>query len=130
MSLSLLSRAGPAPAAAPAVTPDVNSSTADDRRRAALQQTTLLPAFVRRALRSRRWRLGEVCASIGRLFRPPALSAADLVPWQQLRPADGAPGRWQSTGAEPQFLAAGYLPAGWLRVRLRMTGETVGRFGV
>src|SRR5262249_24309774 len=52
-----------------------------------------------------------------------------LVPWQQIRPAgNNRPGSWESTGAEPQFLATGFIPPGWLRVRLRLNSETVGRF--
>jgi glycosyltransferase involved in cell wall biosynthesis len=127
MSLSLAPRAGPAPAD----TPDAASSPTEARHRDARLQAAVLEAFAAGVLRSRRWRIGEAVAALGRLFRPPTLSANDLSPWQQLRPADGQPtGRWESTGPQPQFLATGFLPAGWLRVRLRVTSETVGRFGL
>ncbi len=121
MSPSLLPPADPAPAATPAAT--------DDLRRDA-RQSAVSYAHAGRVPRSRRGRIGQTFATLGRLLRPPVLTASDLVPWQQLRPAAGGPGRWESTGSEPQFLATGFFPAGWLRVRLRLTSDTVGRFGL
>jgi glycosyltransferase involved in cell wall biosynthesis len=129
MSPSLAPRAARPPGGTPPSTPDTAASSTEERLRVALQQSAVLDAFAGRVLRSRRWRFGELFAALGRLFCPPTLSAKDLVAWQQLRPAgDNRPVRWESTGTEPQFLATGFIPAGWLRVRLRLNSESVGRF--
>lgn len=94
-----------------------------------LQQTAVQSAFIQSVLRSRRWRIGEALAQIGRLFRAPAFTTENLTPWQHLE-ADGGLGRWRATGSAPRFLALGYLPSGWLRIRLTLTSEVVGRLAL
>jgi glycosyltransferase involved in cell wall biosynthesis len=65
------------------------------------------------------------------LVKPPRIGLRELIPSQQLRAgASKALDRWESTGAEPCFMASTSLPAGWLRVRLRMSSETVGLCGI
>jgi glycosyltransferase involved in cell wall biosynthesis len=43
---------------------------------------------------------------------------------------EAPPGTWEATGPDPRFAAIKALPAGWLRIRLRLASDTVGRFGL
>src|SRR5271166_5179002 len=123
MSTSILTLSGTASDAA-TTSSKTTLTSADVQRRAALQQVTVLQAFAGEVLRSRRWRFGGALAGLARLVRLPRLSAANLVPWQQLGSAgEGPAAHWESTGEKPQFLATGFIPAGWLRVRLRLSSE-------
>jgi glycosyltransferase involved in cell wall biosynthesis len=55
----------------------------------------------------------------------------DLVASQQLvNKSAESPGRWEATGTEPCFTAGTYLPAGWLRIRVRLSSDAVGLFGL
>jgi GT2 family glycosyltransferase/SAM-dependent methyltransferase len=59
-------------------------------------------------------------------LRPRGFGAAALIPWKQIEPVLNEPGTWRSCGTDPQFLVPCSLPAGWLRVRLKMTAEVWG----
>ena len=108
--------------------PSATSSRRPRRRPAAEQQADVLAAFARSALGTRRGRAAARLAGLGALLRPARFTADSLQPWQQLEPE--ADGGWRATGPRPQFLASGPLPAGWLRVRLRMSGDAVGRLAL
>jgi len=68
--------------------------------------------------------------ALRRLVRPRGFGLADLMPWNQLDEVPNEPDRWISTGTDPQFLVPCCLPAGWLRIRLKMTSQVQGRFEV
>src|SRR5262249_22750533 len=52
-----------------------------------------------------------------RLVRRRSFGPDDLIPAHQLRRVEGG---WRSTGVEPMFLLPCLLPAGWVRVRMRV----------
>jgi glycosyltransferase involved in cell wall biosynthesis len=122
-SYTTRSPSDPAPRASHAPGPEARAGEA--------LQVALLQAFVAKTLRSQRWRIGEAFSRVTRLFRPTKVTASDLVPVQQLHREPGDLLRnWRAAGSEPQFLATNYIPAGWLRIRLRMASDVVGRFGL
>jgi GT2 family glycosyltransferase len=65
------------------------------------------------------------------MLRPRGFDAAALIPWRHLEPVADAPaGTWRATAADPQFLVPCYLPAGWVRVRLRMTTAVLSQWAL
>jgi GT2 family glycosyltransferase/SAM-dependent methyltransferase len=67
------------------------------------------------------------------LFRPRRYLQADLLPSPQLETAPGGrPGGWVSTGRDALFRVNAGLPAGWVRLRLKIRSELGGlvRFGI
>jgi hypothetical protein len=61
-------------------------------------------------------------------LRPPGCTHCDLIPWRQLQPLPGGDGRaWLALGPDAHFCALCCLPAGWVRIRLRMTAQTHAR---
>src|SRR5262249_23051164 len=88
----------------------------------------VLNAYATALEESATWRLLEPIRSIRRLFRPKGFTAADLLPWRHLEPvAAGPPGTWEAVGDGPQFIVSCPLPAGWVRVRLKMRAPARGR---
>lgn len=52
-----------------------------------------------------------------------------LIPANQIKPAsDGEPGRWESTGTDPQFYMTGSLPDGSVKVTYAASSEKPGHF--
>jgi GT2 family glycosyltransferase len=92
--------------------------------RALQQQQVVLTSLLAATERSWSMRLTAPLRALRRLFRPSGFDAARLIPWQQLEAV--APDTWQATGPDPQFLIPCQLPAGWLRVRLRLSSEVRG----
>lgn len=79
---------------------------------------------------SRSWRMLEPLRALRRLLRPRGFGLPDLMPWNQLDEIPDEPNHWMSTGTDPQFLVPCCLPAGWLRIRLKMTSEIQGRLDI
>jgi len=93
-----------------------------------LQRYVVLHSFVRSLHASRLWRLLEPLRGLRRCLRPRRFGAEALVPWQNLElDPQGPPGSWLATGAGAHFIVPCALPAGWLRVRLKMAGELSGQ---
>src|SRR5207244_385047 len=80
---------------------------------------------------SRLWKFLTPIRQLRRWLRPRGFSAAALLPWRQLEPdREAAPGTWLATGPSPFFIVPCELPAGGLRVRLRMSSEVPGRLAL
>jgi len=81
----------------------------------------LLNAYAKALEHAATWRVLEPVRFLRRLFRPRGFTAAELRPWRNLEPfAAGPPGTWEATDDDPQFIVSCHLPAGWVRVRLKM----------
>jgi GT2 family glycosyltransferase/SAM-dependent methyltransferase len=77
---------------------------------------------------SRSWRLMGILRSLRQLFQRRVIDASALLPRQDLLPLpEGPPGSWLACGPNPEFLIPCVLPAGWVRVRVRMTTTVQGR---
>jgi GT2 family glycosyltransferase/glycosyltransferase involved in cell wall biosynthesis len=93
-----------------------------------LQRYVVLNSFVKSLHGSRLWRWFEPFRALRRCLRPRRFGAEALVPWQNLEPdPQRAPGSWTATGPGAHFIVPCALPAGWLRVRLKMAGELRGQ---
>jgi glycosyltransferase involved in cell wall biosynthesis len=94
------------------------------------ERFVILNSLVSSMTSSRLWRLLEPLRALRRLVKPRGFGLGDLMPWNQLDEIPNEPNGWMSTGTDPQFLVPCYLPAGWLRIRLKMTSEVQGRFEI
>lgn len=73
------------------------------------------------------WQLLWPLRAARRWLRPRGLDAGSLLPWQQVEPDPQAgTGAWVVTGPDACFLVPCALPAGRLRVRLRLTTDVPG----
>src|SRR5262249_40453478 len=67
------------------------------------------------------WKLTAPLRALWQWWKVPGFSADALIPWHNLEPApEAGPGAWKAAGDDAQFLTPCLLPAGWLRVRLRL----------
>jgi GT2 family glycosyltransferase/SAM-dependent methyltransferase len=95
------------------------------------QRFIILRAFADALQQSATWRLFAPLRWLRHWLRPRGLRAEHLLPWKGLEPvADASPGTWRAPGDDPQFLVSCYLPAGWLRVRLRVHSPVRGQFTI
>ncbi|MFL5331536.1 MAG: glycosyltransferase [Gemmataceae bacterium] len=78
----------------------------------------VLLSFVDALESSRGWKLLAPLRRVKNLIRPRGFTRDNLRPWKDLDPLPET-GKWNATGADPQFLVCCWLPAGWVRVRLR-----------
>jgi GT2 family glycosyltransferase len=90
------------------------------------QRLVILDSLLQSVCRSRSWRLTSPLRVLRQLFAPRGFTHRELLPWQELQPS-GQRDTWLSLGSDPQFLVPCWLPAGWLRVRLRMRSVNHGR---
>ena len=91
------------------------------------ERFVILNSMVSSMAHSRFWRLLEPLRAVRRLFKPRGFGLNDLMPWNQVDEIPNEPNHWMSTGTDPQFLVPCCLPAGWLRIRLKMTSQVQGR---
>ncbi|HEV2948661.1 MAG TPA: glycosyltransferase [Gemmataceae bacterium] len=91
------------------------------------ERFVILNSIVSSMSNSRLWRLLEPLRAARRLLRPRGFGLSDLMPWNQVDEIPNEPNHWMSTGTDPQFLVPCCLPAGWLRIRLKMTSQVQGR---
>jgi GT2 family glycosyltransferase/SAM-dependent methyltransferase len=91
------------------------------------ERFVILNSMVSSMSNSRLWRLLEPLRAVRRLLKPRGFGLNDLMPWNQVDEIPNEPNRWMSTGTDPQFLVPCCLPAGWLRIRLKMTSQVQGR---
>jgi GT2 family glycosyltransferase len=88
----------------------------------------VLRSFADALQQSLPWRLMAPVRWLRHHLRPRGFGAEHLLPWRHLEPvADAPPGTWQALGPDPQFIVSCYLPAGWVRVRLRVHAPERGR---
>lgn len=66
------------------------------------------------------WRMLAPLRAVKRCLRPSGFNQSHLLPWQQLDPISSEDGAWQVRGPDAHFLVVCWLPAGWLRVRIRV----------
>ncbi len=101
-----------------------------DRLRAELtrtrQQAALLECLLQCLAGSRSWRWLAPLRAVRQLLAPRAFGQRQLIPWQELQGIDGRD-NWLALGPDPQFLIPCLLPAGWVRVRLKMASRNRGR---
>jgi len=90
------------------------------------QQAGVLAALLQSSERSWSMRLTAPLRGLRRLLWPRGFDIRALLPWQQLEATED--GGWRSTGDDPQFIVPCQLPAGWARIRLRMTSSVRGRW--
>jgi glycosyltransferase involved in cell wall biosynthesis len=94
------------------------------------ERFVVLNSLVSSMTSSRLGRLLEPLRALRRLVKPRGFGLNDLMPWNQLDEIPNEPNGWISTGTDPQFLVPCCLPAGWLRIRLKMTSRVQGRFEI
>lgn len=92
------------------------------------RQHMMLHSYVESVNRSGPWRLLSPLRLLRRVLRPRGLDESALIPWHQLvKHPKGEPGTWFATGNDAHFIVPCYLPAGWLRIRVRMASDVLGR---
>jgi glycosyltransferase involved in cell wall biosynthesis/SAM-dependent methyltransferase len=94
------------------------------------ERFVILNSMVTSMMHSGFWRLLAPLRALRQLVRPRGFGLDDLMPWNQLDEVPNEPDHWMSTGTDPQFLVPCCLPAGWLRIRLKMTSQVQGRFEI
>jgi GT2 family glycosyltransferase len=105
-----------------------------------VRRTLVLRNYAEALDESASWRLLAPLRWLRRQLRPRGFVAEHLIPWSGLEPVEGSVGTWKALHDDPQFLVSCYLPAGWLRVRLKIHapargqiefyGERRGDFGI
>ncbi|HEY1381062.1 MAG TPA: glycosyltransferase family 2 protein [Gemmataceae bacterium] len=74
------------------------------------------------------WRLLAPLRWLRRQLRPRGFAAEHLLAWAGLEPvAEASPGTWKALHDDPRFIVSCYLPAGWVRVRLKMHAPARGQ---
>jgi GT2 family glycosyltransferase/glycosyltransferase involved in cell wall biosynthesis/SAM-dependent methyltransferase len=68
----------------------------------------------------------QIINALGRLLRSRGFDRQALIPWHNIG-GDPRGEAWQVTGPQAHFIVPCFLPAGWLRIRVRMTGDQVGK---
>jgi|GEM_PF-438663 len=89
-------------------------------RREAEQRRLITMSTIRSYSESRFARLMRPLRRLKQWLRPSRFDAAALLPWNQLGQEAG-PAQWQATGNDAQFVVPCHLPAGWVRVRVKLT---------
>src|SRR5438128_6764489 len=115
----------PAPQAVPTLQGMLDVAEERFRRRDFELRYIIAKSLLDSITQSRSWKLLAPLRALQNILRPRGFSAASLIPWNNLEQTE--PGAWRSTGNDPQFVVPCYLPAGWVRVRLDITGEARGR---
>jgi GT2 family glycosyltransferase len=93
-----------------------------------VRRTLVLRNYAEALDESASWRLLAPLRWLRHQLRPRGFAAEHLIPWSGLEPVtNAAPGTWQALHDDPQFLVSCYLPAGWLRVRLKLHAPARGQ---
>ncbi|MBY0527778.1 MAG: glycosyltransferase [Gemmataceae bacterium] len=96
-----------------------------------LERYVVLNSFVQSLRNSRLWKLLEPIRVLRRLVRPRGFGVDALVPGLHMeRDHHAAPGTWTAGAAGAHFTVPCALPAGPLRIRLKMTSEVPGQFAI
>ncbi|HLW67534.1 MAG TPA: glycosyltransferase [Gemmataceae bacterium] len=108
-------------------------SDLEEERRALHERNQVLDHLMRWSTSTSGWKLTAPLRALQRTFFSRKYSQESLLAWNDLEPgagadADNAPGiGWRSTGKDPYFLLPCVFPAGWIRIRLEMSGYVRGR---
>src|SRR5262245_45426853 len=95
------------------------------------QQYLFNQSFVQSLSRSWTWRLLGPLRAIRRAIRPRGFDAHALIPLRHLeRNEQAGAGGWVCTGPQACFIVPCEMPAGWFRLRVRMTSDAAGRFEI
>lgn len=76
---------------------------------------------------TRFWRWARTLRSFRRLLWPRKIDVDAIIPWQHLEPKPKENTAWQVKNEEAYFLIPCMLPACWLRVSLKLSGNPKGR---
>src|SRR5205085_5992408 len=91
------------------------------------RQHMMLHSYVESVNGSGPWKLLAPLRLLRRMLRPRGLDERALIPWHQLvEHPKGEAGTWFVTGNDAHFIVPCHLPAGWLRVRVRMASDVLG----
>src|SRR5262249_39049978 len=92
------------------------------------RQHMMLHSYVESVNGSGPWKLLAPLRLLRRTLHPRGLDEGALIPWHQLvAHPKGEPGTWFATGNDAHFIVPCHLPAGWLRIRVRMASDVLGR---
>lgn len=94
------------------------------------QSLYVLRAYAEALESSAGWRMLRPLRFLKQCLRPRGFNQSHLLPWQQLDPIPNEPGDWNIRGEEPQFLVVCWLPAGWLRLRIKMHSSIKSRLAI
>lgn len=83
------------------------------------QRFQVMRGFADGLMTSGSWRLLAPLRWFKHLIRPRGFNHSHLLPLKDLEPAEGNSNAWTALSDDPQFLVSCWLPAGWLRVRLK-----------
>ncbi len=91
-------------------------------------QHAMVYSYVQALSESGLWKLLAPLRGLRRTLRPRGFNAQALFPWNQLvqHPRDAGQ-TWFATGDNAHFIIPCHLPAGWLRLRLKMSSDVLGR---
>ncbi len=106
-----------------------------------VRRTLVLRNYAEALERSASWQMLAPLRWLRRQVRSRGFTVEHLIPWAGLEPVEGAAANtWLALNDDPQFVVSCYLPAGWVRVRLKMHapargqiefyGERRGDFGI
>jgi len=95
------------------------------------QQHHITDSLLTSMMQSRAWKALGPLRALRRLVRPRGFDARFLLPARELEPVPARPpGTWRSLGNDPQFHVPCLLPAGWARIRLKMSSAVEGRLEI
>ena len=104
----------------------INDPPADEAQLAAIKtQCRILDTALNATLASSSWKLTAPLRRVRQLWRPDTVSAPAFVASAQLLPGT-EPGKWESVGTDPCFIACGWLPAGWIRLSVQLQSDVPG----
>jgi GT2 family glycosyltransferase len=95
------------------------------------QQYLLNQSYLQSLAQSSVWKLLKPIRTLRRLLRPRGFDARALIPWNHLEEdPEGPRGTWIANGPRPYFLVPCELPAGRLRIRIRLASDKPGRLEI
>lgn len=84
------------------------------------EKALVFSSFSSAAQASAGWRLGKPLRTIRRWLRPRGFAREALLPWRHVEPIRREPHSWRVNEPGGQFVVPIYLPAGWVRVQMRL----------
>jgi SAM-dependent methyltransferase len=86
----------------------------------------ILYAYVQSLRHSRVWKLMTMAWEAARFFRSRGFDQNTLIPWSGLELDPACPASWRVNRPDAHFIVPCHLPAGWLRIRLRLSSDRPG----
>src|SRR6516162_5428375 len=85
----------------------------------------ILRSYVESMTQSGSWKLAAPLRSLRNVLKPRGCARENLIAWHDLSECED--GVCRSTGNDPQFIVPCFLPAGWVRIKLGISGPARGR---